>query len=51
MLLEKFYSMIMINVECPCFDKGNLAKHKTKKVILVLLEQLLDTAEYQFDKL
>ena len=26
--LEKFYGMIMMNVECPCFDKGNLTKHK-----------------------
>ena len=28
MLLDKFYDMIMMNVECPCFDKGNLTKHK-----------------------
>ena len=26
MLPEKFYGMM--NVECPCFDKGNLIKHK-----------------------
>ena len=36
--------------ECPCFDEGNLTKHK-KHEILVLLEQLLDTREYQHDKL
>ena len=30
MLLEKFYYMIMINVEFPCFDKGNLSKHKKR---------------------
>ena len=37
MALEKLYGMIMMNVECPCFDKGILAKHKKR--------------EYQFDKL
>ena len=36
--------------ECTCFDEGNLTKHK-KHEILVLLEQLLDTREYQHDKL
>ena len=36
-----------MNVECPYFDKGNLTKHK-KTERLVLLEQLLDTLEYQF---
>ena len=36
-----------MNVECPYFDKGNLTKPK-KNEILVLLEQLLDTLEYQF---
>ena len=39
-----------MNVECLCFDKGTLTKHK-KKEVLVLLEQLFDTPEYQFDKL
>ena len=28
--LEKFYGKIMMNVECPCFDKGNLTKHKKR---------------------
>ena len=28
MLLEKYYCMIMMNVECPYFHKGNLTKHK-----------------------
>ena len=36
--------------KCPCFDEDNLTKHK-KHEMLVLLEQLLDTPEYQFDKL
>ena len=36
-------------VECPCFDEGNLTKHK-KHELLVSLEQLLDTPEYQFDE-
>ena len=39
-----------MNAECPCIDKDNLTKHK-KNEILVPLEQLLDTPEYQFDKL
>ena len=26
--IEKFYGKIIMNVECPCFDKGNLTKHK-----------------------
>ena len=25
---EKFYGKIIMNVECPCFDTGNLTKHK-----------------------
>ena len=37
------------NVEYPCFDEGNLTKHK-KHDLLVPSEQLLDTLEYQFDK-
>ena len=36
--------------ECPCFDEGNLTKHK-KHETLVLLEQLFDTLEYQLDNL
>ena len=36
-------------VEYPCFDEGNLTKQK-KHELLVPLEQLLDTPEYQFDK-
>ena len=28
MLTEKFYDIIMMNVEGPCTDKGNLTKHK-----------------------
>ena len=35
---------------CPCFDEGNLTKHKNHE-ILVLLEQLLDIPEYQFNNL
>ena len=31
--------------ECPCFDEGNLTKHK-KHEILVLLQQIVDTPEY-----
>ena len=27
-IIEKFYGKIIMNVECPCFDKGNLTKHK-----------------------
>ena len=37
------------HVEYPCFDEGNLTKQKKHK-LLVPLEQLLDTPEYQFDK-
>ena len=37
------------HAEYPCFDEGNLTKHKEHE-LLVPLEQLLDTPEYQFDK-
>ena len=37
------------HVEYLCFDEGNLTKHK-KHELLVPLEQLFDTLEYQFDK-
>ena len=48
MLPEKFYGMM--NVECPCFDKGNLIKHKKGDMVL-LEQQLLNTLEHKFDKL